>query len=241
MDTAEMISHLQEIDHPDFDATLYTRHGYILQGSVKSNGHLIQVSAFKLHELQAVRYRRLSPDRMPNPLTSTLGGTDKYLKEIRNAICSPYDVQSTFGCEPKDITVMALDLGTEGLVGATVLPPDGADAPRRRKKSRRRRRPDKKRRRRRGRKSSTKKHVDVVVKQRAVEQPTKRFQHWLNNQKEAIRIDSNSTFADVEASLPPLRGEGASVRFHVQARRQAEPVLDALYNQSNFVKHAWDA
>ncbi|KAG0269954.1 hypothetical protein BGZ95_001853, partial [Linnemannia exigua] len=81
MDTAEMISHLQEIDHPNFDETLYIRHGYVLKGSVKSNGYLIQVSAFKLHELQAVRYRRLSPDRMPNLLTSTLGGTDKYLKE----------------------------------------------------------------------------------------------------------------------------------------------------------------
>ncbi|KAG0248579.1 hypothetical protein BGZ95_007997, partial [Linnemannia exigua] len=42
------------------------------------------------------------------------------------------------------------------------------------------------------------------------------------------------------ANLPTLRGEGASVRLHTQARRQVESVLDAFYNQSNFVKHAWD-
>ncbi|KAK3826543.1 MAG: hypothetical protein JOS17DRAFT_804203 [Linnemannia elongata] len=57
MDTAEMISHLQDIDHPDFDATLYTRHGYILKGSIRSNGHLIQVSAFKLQN-----FRRYATD-----------------------------------------------------------------------------------------------------------------------------------------------------------------------------------
>ncbi|KAF9912500.1 hypothetical protein EC991_010587 [Linnemannia zychae] len=141
-----------QVDTMDWSTTKPS--GFLLtQGSIKFNGTLIQVSAFKLHELQAVRYQRLSPDNMPNSLASTLGGTDKFLKEIRHAICSPYDVQSTFGCEPEDITVLTMDLGTEGLVGATVLPPGGADAPRRRKKSRKRRKDPDKGRRRRGRKN----------------------------------------------------------------------------------------
>ncbi|KAG0082841.1 hypothetical protein BGZ92_011317 [Podila epicladia] len=225
MDVTSMKSHLQQFTHPDFDAHLYNGHGYILKGSIKTNGHLIQVLAFKLHELQCVWYRRLPVDKMPNPLTSSIGGTDKYLTEIRNVTCGPDDFGAIWGCPPEEVSIFTLDLGTEGLVEATVLPADGITF---KVASNSKTEP-------------TIKNFDLVVKRKAVAQPTKKLAHWIESQKRIIKVGADSTVSGVESGLPPLRGEGASVQQYVQARRAVEKDLDTFYNKSNYVKHVWDA
>ncbi|KAF9079219.1 hypothetical protein BGX27_006785, partial [Mortierella sp. AM989] len=53
MDAADIKKHLQDITHPEFDANTYNNHGFVLKGSFKTNGHLIQLTAFKLQELQS--------------------------------------------------------------------------------------------------------------------------------------------------------------------------------------------
>ena len=53
--------------------------GYILKGSIRTNGRLLQVLAFKLKELQSVRYHRVPENKLPNPLVTTIGGTNSYL------------------------------------------------------------------------------------------------------------------------------------------------------------------
>lgn len=255
MDFGCMKSHLQQITHPNFDANQYGGRGYALRGSIRTNGHLIQLLAFKLHELQAVRYQRLPVDKMPNSLVSSIGGTDKYLMEFRNVIHDPEDIKEIWGCPPQDISILALDLGTEGLVGATVLLGDGVRdiwrKKRRKKSSRRGKRSRKKRGRRRIKSSTTSlaasnqqtttKNFDLVVKRKAVAQPTQKLQHWIENKKHATKIGTNRTVSEVESSLPPLRGDGTSIQQYVQARRAVEADLDAFYVQSNYIKHAWDA
>lgn len=64
----------------------YKERGYIRRDSIRTDGFRVQRLAFKLRELQDVRYRRWSVDRLPPRLTSTIGGTDYYLTGIRNII-----------------------------------------------------------------------------------------------------------------------------------------------------------
>ena len=78
-------NHLEHIRGPNFDPHDYSNKGYVLTGSFRTNGLRLQLSAYKLKELQAVRYRRLPEALLPPPrLTSTIGGTDFYLQDIRN-------------------------------------------------------------------------------------------------------------------------------------------------------------
>jgi len=81
-DATDVKEHLQDITHPEYDANTYKIHGYVLKGSFKTDGHLIPLTAFKLHELQSLRYRRLAVDKMPDALRSVTGGSDRYLTEI---------------------------------------------------------------------------------------------------------------------------------------------------------------
>ncbi|KAF9922743.1 hypothetical protein FBU30_007140 [Linnemannia zychae] len=190
MDIEDIKEHLQDITHPDFDANTYKIHGFALKGSLKTNGHLVQLTAFKLHELQSVRYRRLAVDKMPNSLTSTIGGTNQYLKEIRNVVGTSGDVQKIWNCPPDDVAILALDLGTEGLVGSTVHLLSGIhdiNQMKRRKtwKTARGKRSKKQKKRRSQTKCKlrpspiTAMNFDLFVKRRSVAQPTQRFQHWL--------------------------------------------------------------
>ncbi|KAF9944411.1 hypothetical protein BGZ72_002408, partial [Mortierella alpina] len=58
--------------------------GCILRGSIRTDGRLVHLLAFKNKELQSVRFRLLPNDKLPNLLISTIGGTDRYLMEARN-------------------------------------------------------------------------------------------------------------------------------------------------------------
>ncbi|KAG0264637.1 hypothetical protein DFQ27_001089 [Actinomortierella ambigua] len=93
MTIADIRQHLLTLAHPDFNATTYHEHGYVLNGTLKSDGHLLQFGAFKLHEPLAARLRRLPDERMPSSWISTLGGTHQYLSEVRNVVKSSEDVK----------------------------------------------------------------------------------------------------------------------------------------------------
>ncbi|KAK3821500.1 MAG: hypothetical protein J3Q66DRAFT_152665 [Benniella sp.] len=66
--------HLQALSRPDFNPSTYSRKGYVLRGSVVTDGHRIMLTAFKLRELEMVRYRRLPDNRLPDRITTTVGG-----------------------------------------------------------------------------------------------------------------------------------------------------------------------
>ncbi|KAF9343289.1 hypothetical protein BGX34_006961, partial [Mortierella sp. NVP85] len=96
--------HLQALSRPDFDPSNYHRKGYLLRGSISTDGYRIQLTAFKLRELQMVRYRRLPANRLPERITTTVGGVDYWMQEIRNIVRSPDDIERLWpGAQPEDI------------------------------------------------------------------------------------------------------------------------------------------
>ncbi|KAF9176165.1 hypothetical protein BGZ51_001511, partial [Haplosporangium sp. Z 767] len=93
--------HVNALRKPSFDPCTYKEKGYVLRGSVRTDGHRLQLLAFKLKELQSVRYGRYKKTLLPNRLTSTTGGTDSFLTEIRNIVKTKQDVQELWGCTPE--------------------------------------------------------------------------------------------------------------------------------------------
>ncbi|KAI1313905.1 hypothetical protein EDD11_002405 [Mortierella claussenii] len=94
-----------------FDTSQYDRKGYVLRGSVATDGFRLQVMAYKIKELHAAHYRRLPDESIPSSLTSTVGGVDHYLKEVRNVIQSHDDVKAPWNVSPEKLEVLGLDLG----------------------------------------------------------------------------------------------------------------------------------
>ncbi|KAF9130388.1 hypothetical protein BGX30_013544, partial [Mortierella sp. GBA39] len=110
---------LSTIRQPAFDPRTYATKGYVLRGSIRTNGFSVQLAAFKLKELQAVWFRRLPEDRLPYRLTTTVGGLDYYLTEIRNVVRTKGDVAQLWpNCAPDLIKILCLDLGRACVVGA---------------------------------------------------------------------------------------------------------------------------
>ncbi|KAF9922721.1 hypothetical protein FBU30_007142 [Linnemannia zychae] len=73
-------------------------------------------------------------------------------------------------------------------------------------------------------------------------QPTDRFARWLEGQKDnSTGALTGRTIQNLESALPPLRGEGASFREYVAARRASEEDLDGFYNHTAFWRHKWDS
>ncbi|KAF9100189.1 hypothetical protein BGX23_004017 [Mortierella sp. AD031] len=112
-------THLQNLEDPSFDPNNYSRKGYILRGSVRTDGFRIHLMAFKIRELQMVRYRRVSEDRLPSRLTSTVGGVDYWLQEIRHIISTKEDLERLWpGTRPEAIKMLTLDAGQAYVIGA---------------------------------------------------------------------------------------------------------------------------
>ncbi|KAF9141933.1 hypothetical protein BGX30_003742 [Mortierella sp. GBA39] len=82
----EMKCHLQNIRADDFEPASYTEKGYVLRGSIRTDGFRLQVLAFKLNELHSVKYRRLPAEKLHCRLTSTVGDTDYILTDIRDVV-----------------------------------------------------------------------------------------------------------------------------------------------------------
>ncbi|KAF9160306.1 hypothetical protein DFQ26_005691, partial [Actinomortierella ambigua] len=69
--------------------------GYILRGSIKTDGYSIQTLAFKVRELLSVRFKRprYQPEVLPDLLVTTIAGTCDPLTEARNAFATKEDVE----------------------------------------------------------------------------------------------------------------------------------------------------
>jgi hypothetical protein len=174
----------------------------------------------------------LDEDKQPDPLTSTLGGTDHYLTEIRNVVRTAEDVQRIWGCDPKDIKIVGIDLGKAFVFGASVLLPSSASAiPTDREEK------------------GPVVDVDVplptrfhnlAVSQKAVYQPTFKHRRWLEQRKEHA-VEGTESISHKETNLPPLRGPDASITEYVKQSSVVESDLEAFYNNITLKKHQWDS
>ncbi|KAF8923319.1 hypothetical protein BGZ58_003088, partial [Dissophora ornata] len=111
MSLEEIKKHVELLQQTDFNPVTYNKKGYVLRGSIRTDGFRVQLLAFKLRELQSVRYRRLPDSVLPLRLTTATAGTDYYLTEIHNIIKTKQDVTDLWGCEPEQIDIIGLDLG----------------------------------------------------------------------------------------------------------------------------------
>jgi len=219
----ELIGHLNGIRHPDFTPDDYTARGYVLKGSIRTDGFQLQLLAFKVKELNAVKYKRLHESKLPTRINSTLGGTGDYLTEIRNVVRSREDVSRFWTCEPERIKVLGIDLGQAYVVGASALLPDhprsaACDE-------------DK----------SPGTFFNLAVKQKAVYQPTFKLRRWSENRKQATEIDGKS-ITEIETSLPPVRGDRANIADYVERVRGVEEQLHSFYNENHtFKRKRWDS
>ncbi|KAI1299057.1 hypothetical protein EDD11_006571, partial [Mortierella claussenii] len=130
MSLRKMRAHLQDLCQKNFDPKTYATNGYLLRGSIRTDGFRLQVLAFKLNELNCVKYRRLPSERLPDRITSTLAGNDYYLTEVRNVVKSKEDVTRLWGdgVDPSKIKILGIDLGQAFVVGASALLPSYSES-----------------------------------------------------------------------------------------------------------------
>ncbi|KAF9342319.1 hypothetical protein BGX26_007803, partial [Mortierella sp. AD094] len=253
-------SHLADIRDPAFDPRNYSRKGYVLSGSFRTNGFTLQLSAYKLKELQAVRFRRLPDSMLPPRLTSTVGGTTYYLQEIRNVAKTKDDVARLWPhCPPEMIKILCLDAGQAFIVAGSAFLPV-ADSPSNDKKGK-------------GIVTVTSTVLGITpsstsmaasgansaapstdvpypdtfynmsVNQKAVYQPTFKFRGWTEERKREVPEGATQSIEEIESDLPPLRGPDANVEQYIQHLEAVEQLLHDFYNGSNrlYQSHAWDA
>ncbi|KAI8361542.1 hypothetical protein B0O80DRAFT_422551 [Mortierella sp. GBAus27b] len=123
IDDNRIREHLKTVKDPNFSAIEYSQKGYVLRGGTTTDGQRLNLEAYKLKELHAARYKRLTPDKLPPRLTSTVAGTSDYLTEIRNIIKSTEDIKRLWNCHPNDVKTVGLDLGQAYVVGVNALLP----------------------------------------------------------------------------------------------------------------------
>lgn len=222
-------SHLEYVRDPMFDPRDYAMKGYLLSGSFRTDGLRLQLSAYKLKELQGVCYRRFPDAMLPPRLTSTVGGTNHYLQEIRNVVRSKDDVARLRPhCSPENIKVLCLDLGQAFVVAGTAFLPTA----------------DKKGKSKALETDSyPETFFNICVKQKAVYQPAFKLRRWHEDRKRETPEGADKSVEEIESSLPPLRGPDMNVAQYIQDLEAAEERLDLFYNGSNMLykSHAWDS
>jgi hypothetical protein len=213
-----------------------------------------------------VRYKRLPADRLPPRLTSTVGGVDYYLQEIRHVIETEEDVARLWpGVEPCDVKILTLDAGQAYVVGAYAhLPRD----PLERTKSKAVVQSNSSAIDASVPLSTTSAmsndamrtpvstilipptkaefdktiHHNLAVNQKAVLQPVFRHRRWLEGEKSAIPENQSESIATIESRLPPLRGPKASVINYIKQLERVEDRLMDFYNgnKNRFKRHTLD-
>ncbi|KAF9402833.1 hypothetical protein BGZ76_007235, partial [Entomortierella beljakovae] len=123
MSFKQMEKHIKCIRGKDFNHRAHSKRGYALTGTIRTDGFRLQLLAFKLRELLSVRYNRLPEEKRFPRITSTVGGVDYYLTEVRNIIKTQQDVKAIWGCQPEKIKILGIDLGQACVVGASALLP----------------------------------------------------------------------------------------------------------------------
>ncbi|KAF8924209.1 hypothetical protein BGZ58_002040, partial [Dissophora ornata] len=257
MSMDQIRDHLQHIREPDFEPSTYATKGYLLRGSICTDGFELQLSGFKLKELQSVRYKRLPEDKLPPRFTSTVGGTDYYLQEIRNVVKTEDDVARIWpGCRPEDIEIVCLDLGQAFTVAASAILTDSNDpnsaskgkAPVRMAVIN----------------STTATPIlsattaasvsstlppqgdhifhNLAVNQKAISQPTFKHRRWMETEKRLVPPGTTTSIEEIESGLPPLRGEGASIITYFEEVQKFEEQLESFYNGKNnrYKSHGFD-
>lgn len=229
--------HLRKLDDPTFDPKDYTVKGYVSRGSILTDGFRVHVLAYKLRELQCVRYRRLPPDRLPPRISSTIGGTDFYLQEIRNVIKDDMDIEKLWpGARRTDIKILTLDAGQAFVVGAyAYLPNKNGDPTTSMDISVDLSRSE-------DAEQDSPVHHNLAVNQKAVMQPVFRYRRWMNTEKDAVTEAEPLSISHIESSLPPLRGLRSSVKEYAKKMEEVEERLSTFYNGRNrrFKRHTWD-
>jgi len=205
-------------NYDNFDLTTYHERGYVALGSIKTDGFKVQLLAYKLKELHCARYKRLPEHRLPPRLTSTVAGVDYFMTEIRNIIKTDDDVTRIWNCNGDEIKILGIDLGQAFVVGVSAILPDQGD-------------------------QEQQIFYNLAASQKAVYQPTLKFRHWSEQQKRAIPPGREESVADVESSLPPLRGPDADFQQHARALGECGQQLDTFYNGSRqrYKRHKFDA
>jgi hypothetical protein len=220
MSINDMRRHIQAIRDATFHPKSYKERGYALRGSIRTDGFLLQILAFKLNELNSVKYKRLPAEKLPLRIASTQGGTDDSLTEIRNVVRTKEDIIELWDCDPGKIKILGLDPGQACVVGASALLPNREGAETGNKKP---------------------KFVNLSVKQKAVYQPTLKQRHWMERRKARTMCGPHS-ISEIESALPPLRGEGASITKYIEKLQDVDVHLSSFYNSSNVIKkHRWNA
>ncbi|KAF9537113.1 hypothetical protein EC957_008805, partial [Mortierella hygrophila] len=245
MTISEIKDNLLTIRQPAFDPRTYATKGYVLRGSIRTNGFSIQLAAFKLRELQAARFRRLPEDRLPPRLTTRVGGLDYYLTEMRNIVRTKEDVAQLWpNCAPDLIKILCLDLGQTCVVGAYASLPDSTCSNDTSK----------------GKNHAASTAMDIPttstlaavttltspqpqvfynlsVKQKAVSQPSFKFRRWTEEQKWIVPAGATESVEEIESNLPPLRGDDASIMDYVEEIQRAEDQLNESCNGNNMRYH----
>ncbi|KAF9536414.1 hypothetical protein EC957_011041, partial [Mortierella hygrophila] len=123
----EIRDHLHPLREGNHVPNKYSSKGHALRGSIRTDGFRLQLLSFKLNDLQSVCFKRLPEVTLPPRLTSTIGGTDYFLPEIRNVIKTPADVSRHWpSCKRENISILHLDLGQAFVCEASVLLPDSS-------------------------------------------------------------------------------------------------------------------
>ncbi|CAO3567070.1 unnamed protein product [Mortierella alpina] len=213
--------HLELIRRPDYDLQKAT---FFEDRSIPT-GTACSLPRSKLKELQSVRFKRPSEMPLPCRLTTTTGGTDYYLTEIRNVVKRKGDVARLWpDCRPEAIKILGIDLGQACVVGASALLP-GVVPPVSSIKSK-------------DQFKSTAGAVATGSLSAHLQAPP-----WMEEQKGIVPSGATRSISNIESSLPPLRGQGASYTNFVEELQKVEQQLDDFYNGNNmrFKSHKWDA
>ncbi|KAG0226138.1 hypothetical protein BGW41_004258, partial [Actinomortierella wolfii] len=225
----EIRNHINSLRGPSFDPRTYSQKGYILRGSIKTDGHRLSLLGFKLRELQSVRYRRYELDILPDFRTTTIGGTDSYLTEVRNVVKTEQDMIDLWGLrrnQADQITYLGIDL-----VASPQEPREGARFLNLAVKQKAAYQPTLQHRR----------WLEMQKRNKFTESTTQAGSSSTSSSN--IHQAQPSSISEVESTLPPLHGENAAFAAHMNHRSSYLQPLDAFYNGNGhiFKKHKWDA
>ncbi|KAG0000392.1 hypothetical protein BGZ65_004412, partial [Modicella reniformis] len=161
--------------------------------------------------LQCVRYKWLPTEVLPPRITSTAGGVDFYLTNIRRVVKT---LSKLWRCKPEEIKILSLDLGQTYVAPHNRDDEEPSTAP------------------------VPLTFYNLAVKQKAIYQPTFKHRRWLEGEKSKDSRDGMRSVKDIESELPPLRGEGASSSTYPDKHGAVKEQLNEFYNHNNRHKEA---
>lgn len=192
--------------------------GYFLRGSIKTDGYSLQLLAYKLCELQSVKYKCYAAELLPDCLTTTTTGMTDYLTKVHNVFKSAANVEHLLGCTPNEmhcVSYLGLDPGQAFVVGAYgLLPQDKTPKIGKQWHHWQQKKHSShgchNRGSGKGRKKSIcqaqgKWHINLAAKQKAVVQPTLRHRTWMELQKGTdLKLPCSLSTMNTESAAPPM-------------------------------------